>query len=392
MFEFEENQDLRANIKVIGLGGGGGNAINTMIADGLKGVDFIAANTDAQALKLNFASKKLQLGATLTKGLGAGSNPEIGHKATLEDQDTLRESLEGADMIFLTAGMGGGTGTGGAPIVAEVAKELGALTVGVVTRPFFFEGKRRLKQADEGITALRKVVDTLIIVPNQKLLSIAGKNTPILETFKLADNILLQAVKGITDLITIPGLINLDFADVRTIMDGMGMAIMGTGVASGENRAVDSAQKAISSPLLEENSIHGAKGILINITGAPNMTLFEASEAAALIQEEVHEDSNTIFGAVIDEAMGEDIRVTVIATGFGNGGTRMTLNGRAKIAANFKNNIVSMTPVLRNENRDLPTYLRREMKQEEPDLAKISFDEFDDDDLEVPTFLRRQTN
>ncbi len=392
MFEFEENQDLRANIKVIGLGGGGGNAINTMIADGLKGVDFIAANTDAQALKLNLASKKLQIGAMLTKGLGAGSNPEIGHKATLEDQDTLRESLEGADMIFLTAGMGGGTGTGGAPIVAEVAKELGALTVGVVTRPFFFEGKRRLKQADEGITALRKVVDTLIIVPNQKLLSIAGKNTPILDTFKLADNILLQAVKGITDLITIPGLINLDFADVRTIMDGMGMAIMGTGVASGENRAVDSAQKAISSPLLEENSIHGAKGILINITGAPNMTLFEASEAAALIQEEVHEDSNTIFGAVIDEAMGEEIRVTVIATGFGNGGTRMTLNGRAKIAANFKNNIVSMTPVLRNENRDLPTYLRREKKEEEPDLAKTSFDEFNDDILEIPAFLRRQTN
>lgn len=392
MFELEENQDLKANIKVIGVGGGGGNAINTMIADSLKGVDFIAANTDAQALGLNLAPRKLQLGATRTRGLGVGGDPEVGREATLDDRDALRESLEGADMIFLTAGMGGGTGTGGAPIVAEIAKELGALTVGVVTRPFFFEGKKRLKQADEGIAELRKVVDTLIIVPNQKLLSIAGKSTSILETFKLADNILLQAVKGITDLINIPGLINLDFADVRTIMDGMGMAIMGTGVASGESRAVDSAQKAISSPLLEDNSIQGAKGVLINITGASNMTLFEAGEAAALIQEEVHEDSNTIFGAVIDEAMGEDIRVTVIATGFGNGGTRMALNGGARVATNFKNNIVSMNPVLRNENRDLPTYLRREKKQEEPDLAKISFDEFDDDDLEVPTFLRRQTN
>ncbi|UCD83348.1 MAG: cell division protein FtsZ [Deltaproteobacteria bacterium] len=384
MFEFEENQDLKANIKVIGLGGGGGNAINTMISDGLKGVDFVAANTDAQALKLNFASKKLQLGAMLTRGLGAGGNPEVGHNATLEDRDALHESLGGADMIFLTAGMGGGTGTGGAPIVAEVAKELGALTVGVVTRPFFFEGKRRIRQAEEGIAELRKVVDTLIVVPNQKLLTIAGKNTPILDTFKLADSILLQAVKGITDLINIPGLINLDFADVRTIMDGMGMAIMGTGVSNGENRAVDSAQKAISSPLLEDNSIQGAKGVLINITGSPNMTLFEASEAATLVQEEVHEDSNTIFGAVIDEAMGDDIRVTVIATGFGNGGTKM--------AANFKNHVIPMTTTPRSENRDLPTYLRRDRKLEEPDLTKISFDEFDDDDLEVPTFLRRQTN
>lgn len=390
MFEFEENQDLKANIKVIGMGGGGGNAINTMIADSLKGVDFVVANTDAQALKLNFAPKKLQLGAMLTRGLGAGGNPEVGHKATLEDQDAIRECLEGADMIFLTAGMGGGTGTGGAPIVAEIAKEVGALTVGVVTRPFFFEGKRRLRQAEEGIAELRKVVDTLIIVPNQKLLGIAGKNTSILETFKLADGILLQAVKGITDLITIPGLINLDFADVRTIMDGMGMAIMGTGVSSGENRAVDSAQKAISSPLLEDNSIQGAKGVLINITGSPNMTLFEASEAATLIQEEVHEDSNTIFGAVIDEAMGEEIRVTVIATGFGNGGTRMTLNGGARVAPSFKNNLTPLTSVFRNDNRDLPTYIRREKKQESEELAKMSFDDYDDDDLEVPTFLRQQ--
>ncbi len=308
---------LGARIKVVGVGGGGGNAVNTMIASGLPGVEFITANTDMQALGASLANSKIQLGAQLTKGLGAGANPEIGREAALEDSEAIRDHLTGADMVFITAGMGGGTGTGGAPVVARIAKELGALTVAVVTKPFQFEGKKRMRQADDGMRELKDAVDTLIAIPNQRLLAIAGRNTSLLDTFKKADDILLQAVRGISDLITVHGLINLDFADVRTIMAEMGMAMMGAGSASGENRAVEAAQKAIASPLLEDISIHGAKGVLINITGSTDLSLHEVNEAATLIQEEAHEDANIIFGAVIDERMGDEIRITVIATGFG---------------------------------------------------------------------------
>lgn len=316
MFEFEENLAQNAKIKVIGVGGGGGNAVNTMIRSKLDGVEFIAANTDVQALKYSEASVKLQIGAQVTKGLGAGANPEIGRQSALEDQDHIAEVLTGADMVFITCGMGGGTGTGAAPVIARVAKEMGALTVGVVTKPFAFEGRKRAKHADVGVEELRDNVDTLITIPNEKLLAVAGKDTPMLDTFKKADEVLLQAVKGISDLITIPGLINLDFADVRTIMGEMGMALMGSGMAEGENRAVEAAQRAISSPLLENVSINGATGIIINITGSPDMTLFEVNEASKLVQQEAHEDANIIFGAVIDEKIKNGLRVTVIATGF----------------------------------------------------------------------------
>lgn len=316
MFELVERIQEGAKIKVIGVGGGGGNAINTMISMGLEGVDFIAANTDLQALNANLAPTKIQVGRELTKGLGAGANPDIGRSAAMEDTRELAEVLAGADMVFVTAGMGGGTGTGAAPIVAKVAKECGALTVGVVTKPFSFEGKRRMTVADRGINDLREAVDTLITIPNEKLLAIAGRDTSVVETFKMADDILLQAVRGIANLITVHGLINLDFADVRAVMSEMGMALMGSGVGLGENRAIDAATKAISSPLLENLSIKGATGLLINVTGSSSMTLHEVNEASRLIQEEAHEDANIIFGAVIDDALGDELRVTVIATGF----------------------------------------------------------------------------
>jgi cell division protein FtsZ len=316
MFELVENLAPNAKIKVIGVGGGGGNAINTMMEMDLEGVDFIAANTDLQALKANIAPVKIQLGRELTKGLGAGANPEVGKNAALEDQRTIAESINGADMVFITAGMGGGTGTGGAPVIAKLAKELGALVVGVVTRPFTFEGRQRSLQGDRGIAELREAVDTLITIPNEKLLGIVGNEVTVVDAFKQADTVLYQAVKGISDLITVHGLINLDFADVRTIMNEMGMALMGAGVATGEGRSIDAATKAISSPLLEDVSIKGATGILINITGGPDMTLHEISEASKIIQSEAHEDANILFGAVIDESMKGAMRVTVIATGF----------------------------------------------------------------------------
>ncbi|MCA1828695.1 MAG: cell division protein FtsZ [Myxococcales bacterium] len=308
--------DLGAKIKVVGVGGGGGNALNTMIMAGLTGVDFIAANTDCQALHHNRASGKIQLGAQVTKGLGAGANPEIGRQAALEDRDRILAALEGADMVFVTAGMGGGTGTGGAPIIADLARSVGALTVGVVTKPFVFEGKRRLKQAEHGISELKGAVDTLITIPNQRLLAVADQNTTLLDTFKKADEVLLNAVQGISDLITIPGLINVDFADVRTIMSNMGVALMGTGSATGPERALIAAKMAIESPLLEDVQIDGATGILINITGGGNMTLVEVNQACSLIQEAAHEDANIIFGSVIDDEMGDEIKITVIATGF----------------------------------------------------------------------------
>ncbi|TMA14344.1 MAG: cell division protein FtsZ [Deltaproteobacteria bacterium] len=312
----EMTGELGAKIKVVGVGGGGGNALNTMILAGLTGVDFIAANTDCQALQHNRAATKIQLGAMVTKGLGAGANPEIGRQAALEDREKIAAALEGADMVFVTAGMGGGTGTGGAPIIADIARGVGALTVGVVTKPFMFEGKRRLKQADHGIAELKNTVDTLITIPNQRLLAVADEKTTLLDTFKKADEVLLNAVQGISDLITIPGLINVDFADVRTIMSNMGVALMGTGTATGETRAMVAARAAVESPLLEDVQIDGATGILINITGGGNMTLVEVNQACSLIQEAAHEDANIIFGSVIDDAMGDRLKITVIATGF----------------------------------------------------------------------------
>src|SRR5579859_1069012 len=325
---FDEEQ-LTAKIKVIGVGGGGGNAVNRMIQAGIKGVEFLVANTDVQAMRTSLAPIKLQIGGKLTKGLGAGANPEIGKQAALEDTDRILEALSGADMIFITTGMGGGTGTGAAPIIASLAAELGSLTVAVVTKPFAFEGKRRRVQAEQGIRALRDTVDTLITIPNERLLNFVERTTSLGEAFKIADDVLRQAVQGISDLITVPGEINLDFADVKTIMHGMGMALMGTGVSSGEHRAVEAAQRAISSPLLEEASIEGAKGVLINVTGGSDMTLFEVHEAASIIQEAADEEANIIFGTVIDPKMKDEVKVTVIATGF-DAATKGLLNTRGE--------------------------------------------------------------
>jgi cell division protein FtsZ len=324
-----EELHLGAKIKVIGVGGGGGNAVNRMIQAGIKGVEFLVANTDLQAMRTSLAPVKIQIGGKLTKGLGAGANPEVGKQAALEDTERILEALSGADMIFITTGMGGGTGTGAAPIIASLAAELGALTVAVVTKPFGFEGKRRRVQAEQGIRSLRDTVDTLITIPNERLLNFVERGTSLNEAFKIADDILRQAVQGISDLITVPGEINLDFADVKTIMHGMGMALMGTGVSSGEHRAVEAAQRAISSPLLEEASIEGAKGVLINVTGGPDMTLFEVHEAASIIQEAADEEANIIFGTVIDPRMKDEVKVTVIATGF-DAATKGLLNARGE--------------------------------------------------------------
>jgi cell division protein FtsZ len=315
LIELEDVQNP-ARIKVIGVGGGGGNAINTMIASGLAGVEFIAANTDLQALDANLAALKVHLGPKVTKGLGAGANPSVGREAALEETSRLTEVLQGADMVFVTAGMGGGTGTGAAPIIAQVARELGALTVGVVTKPFTFEGRKRMRNADEGIEELQNTVDTLITIPNQRLLSVAGQATTMLDAFRKVDEVLLNAVQGISDLITIHGFINVDFADVRTVMSNTGRALMGTGYAAGDRKALEAAQQAVSSPLLEDTTIDGATGILINITGGPDLTLAEINEAATLIQEAAHEDANIIFGSVIDANMEDQVRITVIATGF----------------------------------------------------------------------------
>src|SRR5204863_2223604 len=315
VFELEEAKDT-AKIKVIGLGGGGSNAINRMMEARFTGVEFIVANTDVQALRASPAPVKLQLGARLTMGLGAGADPEVGKNAALEDREQIKKLLEGADMVFVTAGLGGGTGTGSAPIVAATAKELGILTVAVVTKPFAFEGRRRAQQAEAGLTELRGVVDTLITIPNQRLLAVVDRGTPLVEAFRIADTVLLQAVQGISDLILVPGLINLDFADVRTIMAGMGMALMGAGTGRGEHRALDAAQKAVASPLLDETSIEGARGILINFTGGPDLSLHEIDAAARIVQDAADENANIIFGAVIDPCLQDEIRMTVIATGF----------------------------------------------------------------------------
>jgi cell division protein FtsZ len=386
MIEIDENRNLGAKVKVIGIGGGGNNALNTMISYQLSGVEFIAANTDAQALAANMAPIKLQLGSNLTKGLGAGANPEIGRKAALEDVEKIREALKGADMVFITAGLGGGTGTGGAPVIAEAAREVGALTVAIVTKPFHFEGKKRMKQAEEGLANLRMTADALITIPNQRLLSISGKNMTLLEAFKKADEILYHAAKGISDIIVGQGIINLDFADVRTIMSETGVALMGTGISSGENRSVEAAQNAISSPLLEDISIEGARGLLINITGGENMTLNEINEATTLVQKEAHEEANIIWGMVIDQTMKDEVRVTVIATGFGKAEEKSF--SRSKKVAPISFSV--------RENREIPAFLRRVKVSERYDEVKLveppDFSMEDNDRFDIPTFLRKQAD
>jgi cell division protein FtsZ len=400
MFEIVEQENLKARIKVIGIGGGGGNAVNTMIGSKFTGVDFIVANTDAQSLDASRALVKIQLGATVTKGLGAGANPEIGRRAALEDEEILKEYLAGSDMIFITAGMGGGTGTGGAPVVARLAREAGALTVGVVTKPFLFEGKKRMRQAEQGIEYLKENVDTLIVIPNQRLLSIAAKTTTMLDAFHRADDVLLQAVRGISDLIITPGLINLDFADIRTVMAEMGLALMGAASASGENRAIEAAQKAISSPLLEDISIQGARGVLINITGGPDLCLHEVNEAASMIQEEAHDDANIIFGSVIDESMTDEIRITVIATGFGEDRDEHRAvppgNVSSITSAPQKNKkVVHLGTIV--DDLDAPTWQRKKQGSEETETLTLNKSTFefgrrreDDDAYDIPTFLRKQ--
>lgn len=364
MFEFDVEMDQFACIKVIGVGGGGNNAVNRMIESQVKGVEFIAINTDKQALHTSKAETKIQIGEKLTKGLGAGANPEIGKKAAEESRNEILEAIKGADMVFITAGMGGGTGTGAAPIVAEIAKELGILTVGVVTKPFMFEGRRRMLHAEKGVEELKSRVDTLVTIPNDRLLQVVEKKTSIMDAFRIADDVLRQGIQGISDLIAVPGLVNLDFADVKTIMLEQGLAHMGIGRASGENRAVEAAKQAIQSPLLE-TSIEGAKGVLLNITGGSNLGLFEVNEAADLIKQAVDPDANIIFGAVVDENLKDDIKITVIATGFDQSKRRK--EGRVESISKKieeKNNSKANTEVkqLDTDDLDIPTFLRRRSK------------------------------
>jgi cell division protein FtsZ len=342
-----------ALIRVIGVGGGGTNAVNRMVDAGLSGVEFIAVNTDAQALMACDADVKIHIGSAATRGLGAGADPTIGHAAAQESRDELKEALKGADMIFITAGEGGGTGTGGAPVLAELGRELGALTVGVVTKPFAFEGRRRAQQAEQGIESLRDRLDTLIVIENDRLLQVVEKQTSVVEAFRMADDVLRQGVQGITDLITVPGLVNLDFADVRTIMRDAGSALMGIGSASGDSRASEAARAAVSSPLLE-SSIEGATGILLNITGGPEIGLFEVNEAAEVVTSAADQNANIIFGAVIDEAIGDEVRVTVIATGFGAQRRRRRAGAEAPLA------VQSGSPEQREDGLDVPSFLRSE--------------------------------
>ena len=388
LFELDEKEPV-AKIKVIGLGGGGSNAIGRMMAAQFTGVDFIVGNTDIQSLRSSPAPVKIQLGSKLTGGLGAGSNPEVGRNAALENPDEITALLKGADMVFITAGLGGGTGTGAAPVVASLAKDLGILTVAVVTKPFTFEGKTRQRQAEAGIEALRPVVDTLITIPNQRLLAVVDRGTPLMDAFRVADSVLQQAVQGISDLILVPGLINLDFADVRTVMSGMGIAMMGTGVGHGENRAMDAAQKAIASPLLDDSSVDGAKGILINFTGGMDLAIHEVEEAARIVQQAAHEDANIIFGAVVDPSLHDEIRITVIATGFEKKeppAMSSMLPGRIfemprQTVRPAANGIGAATGV--GAWRRRATEARIE-GHEEIDAAN--------DDLDVPAFLRRQAD
>ena len=360
-----------ARIKVIGIGGGGSNAVNRMIEAGIEGIEFLVANTDLQALKRSRAPIKIQLGSRLTKGLGAGADPTVGREAALEDTDKIIEVLEGADMVFVTTGLGGGTGTGAAPIIASLATELDALTVAVVTKPFHFEGRRRMQQADHGLRELRECVDTVITIPNERLLHTVDRGVSLADSFKVADDVLRQAVQGISDLITVPGLINLDFADVKSIMQGMGMALMGAGKATGENRAIEATQQAISSPLLEEATIQGAKGVLINITGGPDLTLFEVNAASSIIRESADDDANIIFGAVIDETLTDEMKITVIATGFDR---------------------EAVSVVSAAATTAIPAPPPRFVARPADDLPRPMMGTPRVDDLDVPTFIRKKAD
>lgn len=375
MLEFDTNLDSLATIKVIGVGGGGNNAVNRMIEHGVQGVEFIAVNTDAQALNLSKAEVKMQIGGKLTRGLGAGANPEVGKKAAEESKEQLEEALKGADMVFVTAGMGGGTGTGAAPVIAQIARDLGALTVGIVTRPFTFEGRKRATQAAGGIASMKEAVDTLIVIPNDRLLEIVDKSTPMLEAFREADNVLRQGVQGISELIAVPGLINLDFADVKTIMSNKGSALMGIGVATGENRAAEAAKKAISSPLLE-TSIDGAQGVLMNISGGANISLYEVQEAADIVATASDQDVNMIFGSVINENLNDEIVVTVIATGFNEDGAQLK-----QVRPSFgQPKPASVGTNIREQKREEPSY--------EP-VRSVNTQQ-SEEALDIPTFLRNR--
>lgn len=373
VFDDSEQPITGANIKVVGVGGGGGNAINRMIEAGIQGVQFLVANTDLQSLKASQASVKLQIGEKLTRGLGVGGDPERGRQSALEDTEKIIEALEGSDMVFITAGLGGGTGTGAAPIIASLATELGALTVAVVTKPFRFEGRRRQRQAEQGLNELRECVDTVITIPNERLLNAVPKGTRFHESFRLVDDVLLQAVQGISDIITVPGLINVDFADVKAIMEGMGMALMGTGSAAGENRALEATQRAISSPLLEEASIEGAKGLLVNVSGGADLTLFEVNEAMSIIHDAADPDANIIFGAVLDERLTNEMKITVIATGFDKAAAAAEPNrpyaAPDPAAAGTRVN----TGPLGSQNPGAPEPMRRE-------------------DINVPAFMRKKAD
>ncbi len=377
----EDDEPTAAKIKVIGIGGGGGNAVNRMIDAHLDGVDFIVANTDIQALKLSLAPVKIQLGSKLTSGRGAGSDPEIGRQAALEDTEKILEALDGADMVFVTAGLGGGTGTGAAPVIASLANEIGALTVAVVTKPFAFEGKRRMMQAEKGLKDLAEAVDTVITIPNDRLLMVA-QNAAFVESFRIADDILRQAVQGISDIITIPGIINRDFADVKTIMSGQGYAVMGTAVASGSNRATDAATRAINSPLLEDNCINGAQGILINITGSSSLSLHEVHEASSVIQKAAHENANIIFGAVMDDAMKDSVKITVIAAGFREVAGKKTHTRPSYLPKTWKA-AREQAPV--NVAPPPPANVVQQVVHNVREMEEVPAD-----DLDVPTFLRRQ--
>ena len=374
--DFSEQPRHKAKIRVVGVGGGGGNAVNRMIASNLEGVDFLVANTDLQALGGSQAPVKIQLGAKLTKGLGAGANPEIGRRAALEDTEKIIEVLEGADMVFVTAGLGGGTGTGAAPIVASLARELGALTVAVVTRPFTFEGRRRALQAEQGLAELAKAVDTVISIPNERLLEFVEKDTSFFEAFRIADDILRQAVQGISDIITITGIINRDFADIKTIMEGMGHAVMGTAQAKGQKRAAEAATRAISSPLLEDVSIQGAQGILLNITGSSNLTLHEVNEASTIIQQAAAENANIIFGAVHDEAMKDQIKITLIATGYKTDRIRFSRTSNTTALHSARQSVRSVMA-------------RKEKLPVEANVTQVTA-EIPADNLEVPAYIRRR--
>jgi cell division protein FtsZ len=387
--QFNEEMLNSAKIKVIGVGGGGGNAVNRMIESHLEGIEFVVANTDLQALKLSHAPVKIQLGVKLTNGLGAGANPEVGRKAALEDADKIIEALEGADMVFITTGLGGGTGTGAAPIIASLASEMGALTVAVVTKPFAFEGKRRQNQAERGLQELIDSVDTTIVIPNEKLLAVA-KDAGFFESFRVADDILRQAVQGISDIITIPGIINRDFADVKTIMAGMGYAVMGTATARGENRATAAAQAAIASPLLEAGAIDGARGILINVTGSSSLRLAEVNEASTIIQSAAHEDANIIFGAVLDEKMKDEVKITVIATGFkeatrshdhASAAASAVLNARAAASSTFQAPSVREPEAARQASASNAAAVEPRINQRPRNVPYIP-DSIDDLDLE----------